>query len=157
MSDEINNKCTGCSVVDGDLIPVGGIIYQSENFSLAQDAEVMLKGFMIIQSKKHVNSILGFSEEECIELTKLLYHTRKALKELGICEEVSIVQEERSKHFHIWLFPYYDWMKEKFGKGIKYLRDINQYIMENETEKDRENVLETCEKLKKYFEENEIL
>lgn len=157
MSDIINKKCTGCSVINGDLVPVGGILYQTENFSLAQDAEVMLEGFLIIQSKKHVNSLLDFSEKENIELAKLLYHARKALKDLKICEEVTIVQEERSKHFHIWLFPYYDWMKEKYGKGIKYLRDINDYIMENETEENRKKVLETCEKIKKYFEENKIL
>ncbi len=157
MSDIIHKKCTGCSVISGELVPFGGIIYQTENFSLAQDAEVLLEGFLIIQSKKHVNSILEFTEEECMELTKLLYQTRKALKELNICEEVTIVQEERSKHFHIWLFPYYDWMREKFGKGIKYLRDINEHVIQNVTEEDKKNVLKTCERLKKYFEKNQIL
>lgn len=151
MSDIINNKCTGCSVINGELVPIGGWIYETENFVLAQDAEVMIEGFLIIQSKKHVNSLLGFSEEENLELANLLYKTRKALKELNICEEVTIVQEERSKHFHIWVFPYYDWMKEKFGKGIKYLRDINQFVIENETEENRQKVLDTCNKLKKYF------
>lgn len=151
MSDIINDKCTGCSVINKELVPIGGWIYESKNFVLAQDAEVMIEGFLIIQAKRHVNSLLDFSEEENLELSNLLYQTRKALKELNICEEVTIVQEERSKHFHIWLFPYYDWMKEKFGKGIKYLRDINQYVMENETEDDRQKVLKTCERLKEYF------
>lgn len=151
MSDIINDKCTGCSVINGELVPVGGWIYETQNFVLAQDAEVMIEGFLIIQSKRHVNSLLDFSEEENLELAKLLYQTRKALKDLNICEEITIVQEERSKHFHIWLFPNYDWMNEKFGKGIKYLRDINQYVMENETKEDRQKVLKTCERLKEYF------
>ena len=151
MSDIINNKCTGCSVINGDLVPIGGWIYETQNFVLAQDAEVMIEGFLIIQSKKHVNSLIDFSEEESLELAKLLYQTRNALKDLNICEEVTIVQEERSKHFHIWLFPYYDWMKEKFGKGIKYLRDINQYVMDNYTEENKQKVLETCNRLKEYF------
>ena len=129
MSDIINDKCTGCSVINKELVPIGGWIYESKNFVLAQDAEVMIEGFLIIQAKRHVNSLLDFSEEENLELSNLLYQTRKALKELNICEEVTIVQEERSKHFHIWLFPCYDWMKENFGKVIKYLRDINQYVM----------------------------
>lgn len=73
------------------------------------------------------------------------------MKELNICEEVTIVQEERSKHFHIWLFPYYGWMKEKFGKGVKYLRDINDYAIENATDEQKEEVKQTIEKLKKYF------
>lgn len=151
MSDIINDKCTGCSVINKELVPIGGWIYESKNFVLAQDAEVMIEGFLIIQAKRHVNSLLDFSKEENLELSNLLYQTRKALKELNICEEVTIVQEERSKHFHIWLFPCYNWMKEKFGKGIKYLRDINQYVMENETEEDRQRVLKTCERLKEYF------
>lgn len=52
MSDIINNKCVGCSVVNGEIIPLGGIIFETANFVLAQDAEVPLKAFLIIQSKK---------------------------------------------------------------------------------------------------------
>ena len=151
MSDVINKKCTGCSVVNRELITIGGIIYETENFILAQDAEVPLKGFLIIQAKKHVNSIINFSEKEQIELIKLINKSRMALKELNICQEVTIVQEERSKHFHIWIFPNYEWMQEKFGKGIKYLRDINEYVIETATENDEKEVLQTVENLKKYF------
>ncbi len=156
MSDEINKKCTGCSVVKGEIIPIGGIIYETKNFVLAQDAEVPISGFLIIQSKKHTNSIINFNKEERNELIELIYKTRIALEELNICKEVTIVQEERSKHFHIWLFPYYDWMKEKFGKGIKYLRDINDYVMKNATEQDKKMVEETIKKLKSHFKEIEF-
>lgn len=152
MSDEINKKCTGCSVVNGE-INREGFVHETRNFVLAQDAEVPLKGFLIIQSKKHINSIINFNQDERNELIELIYKTRIALEELNICREVTIVQEERSKHFHIWLFPYYDWMKEKFGKGIKYLRDINDYVIENATEQDKEEVAEAIKKLKKYFKE----
>ena len=110
-----------------------------------------LKGFMIIQSKKHTNSLLGFEKEEIEELNELIYKTRKAMNDLNISDEVTIVQEERSKHFHIWLFPNYEWMQEKFGKGVKYLRDINEYIIENATANDKEEVLKTVEDLKRYF------
>lgn len=147
------NNCMGCNIRDGKMIPFGGIIYETENFSVAQDAEVLLDGFLIIQSKRHVRSIEEFTEEENIELAKLLYKVRKAIKELNICDQIILVQEETSKHFHIWLFPEYDWIKEKFGKGIKYLRDINEYIIQNVTEKDKEKVLDTINKLKRYFKE----
>ena len=151
MSDIINKKCTGCAIVNGKIISTGGIIHETDNFLLFQDPEVLLKGFLIVQSKKHVNSIIDFTEDEQIELIKLTNKARLALKELNICQEVTIVQEERSKHFHIWLFPNYDWMQEKFGKGIKYLRDINEYVIQNATEEDKKEVLEVVEKLKKYF------
>ena len=151
MSDIINKKCTGCAIVNREIISTGGIIHETDNFLLFQDPEVLLKGFLIVQSKKHVNSIIDFTEDEQIELIKLTNKARLALKELNICQEVTIVQEERSKHFHIWLFPNYDWMQEKFGKGIKYLRDINEYVIQNATEEDKKEVLEVVEKLKKYF------
>ena len=148
------SDCIGCNIRDGKMIPFGGIIYETENFSLAQDAEVLLDGFLIIQSKRHVRSIEEFSEEENIELAKLLYKTRKAIKDLNICEQVILVQEETSRHFHIWIFPEYDWIKKQFGKGIKYLRDINDYIIANVTDDDKEKVLETINKLKDYFKED---
>ena len=141
-------ECTGCKIANEES---NFIIYETENFVLLQDPEVQLKGFLIVQAKKHVNSLINFNEEEQIELIKLTNKARLALKELNICQEVTIVQEERSKHFHIWLFPYYEWMQEKFGKGIKYLRDINEYVINNSTEEDKKELLEVVEKLKKYF------
>ena len=141
-------ECTGCKIANENS---NFIIYKTENFILLQDPEVPLKGFFIVQAKKHVNSIIDFEEEQQIELIKLTNRARLVLKELNICQEVTIVQEERSKHFHIWLFPNYDWMQEKFGKGIEYLRDINEYIIENATEKDKKEVLKVLESLKKYF------
>lgn len=151
MSDIINDKCTGCRVANEEI---GIIIYETKNFVLLQDPEVPIKGFLIIQSKKHTNSFINFNENEREELNTLLFKARKSLMDLNICQEVTIVQEERSKHFHIWLFPYYDWMKEKFGKGIKHLRDINEYAIQNATEKDRQEVLDTIEQLKIYFGNN---
>lgn len=149
MSDIINNKCTGCSVSKGEI---GTIIYETNTFVLNQDPEVPLKGFLVITSKKHVNSFIDYNENEREELLELLFKARKALKDLNICKEVTIVQEERSQHFHIWLFPYFDWMQEKFGKGVKYLRDINEYVVKNATDKQKRDVLDSIEKLKKYFE-----
>ena len=40
--------------------------------------------------------------------------------------------------------------KEKFGKGIQYLRDINKYVIQNATQKDIEEVISTNEKIKRY-------
>ena len=48
---------------------------------------------------------------------------------------------ERSKHLYIWIFPNYDWMNEKFGKRITYLRAISEYAKENVNEEDIKEVL----------------
>ena len=75
------------------------------------------------------------------------------MKELNITNEVTLVQEERSKHLHIWIFPNYDWMTEKFGKGIKYLRDISEYAQKNANERKIKEVLEVIERVKNYFKD----
>ena len=67
-----------------------------------------------------------------------------------------MVQEERSKHLHIWIFPNYKWMAEKFGKGIKYLRDISEYAKNNVNENDIKEILEVIDKIREYFKEHSI-
>ena len=43
-------------------------------------------------------------------------------------------------------------MTEKFGKGIRYLRDISEYAQKNANEKEINEVLEVIEKIKKCFQ-----
>ena len=91
-----------------------------------------------------------------MEVGNVIAHAERALKELGAIKEVTLVQEERSKHLHIWIFPTYDWMTEKFGKGITYLRYISVYAQENVNDNEIQNILEVIEKVKQYFKEHNI-
>ena len=103
-------ECMGCQITDGTIIPPGGIIYDGKSAVLAADPEVPIPGFLIVNFRRHVRSYSETTEEERKEISDVVYWAEKALKELGICEEVTLVQEERSKHFHIWIFPNYSWM-----------------------------------------------
>ena len=47
-------------------------------------------------------------------------------------------------------------MTEKFGKGIKYLRDISEYAKDNVKEDDIKEILNVIDKVRKYFEQTEI-
>ena len=42
-------------------------------------------------------------------------------------------------------------MIDKFGKGVSYARDICKYAQENVTEEKIQEILETIEKIKTYF------
>jgi diadenosine tetraphosphate (Ap4A) HIT family hydrolase len=68
IKDFINNewscKCIGCSIGSGEVVPPGGIITETKNFVLHQDPEVPIKGFLIIASKKHIQSISQITPEE---------------------------------------------------------------------------------------------
>ncbi len=148
LGNKWNYECMGCAISNKEIVIPGGIIYEGKYTLLSADPEIPIPGFLILTIKRHVNSISQLNKYERYELIDVIASAEKALKELKITDEITLVQEERSKHLHIWIFPNYDWMTEKFGKGIKHLRDISEYAQKNANEQDINEVLEVIEKLK---------
>ena len=151
LGNEIKSDCVGCGIVRGELSLPGGVIYDGESIILAADTEITIPGFLIITSKRHIQSFTELSKEERGEIGDTIVLAEKAIKDLKLAESVTIVQEERSKHFHIWIFPNQVWMKEKYGYGLQYLRDINAFARENATDEDIEKVINTVQAIKKYM------
>ncbi len=151
LGNEWNYECMGCAICNKEIIPPGDIIYDGKYCILAGDPEVPIPGFLIINCKKHIRSFSELEEDERYEIVDVLYKAEKALKELHICNEFTIVQEERSRHLHIWIFPNYDWMTEKFGKGVSHLRDISSYAKENSNANNIEKVLKIVEEVRNVF------
>ena len=151
LGNEISTDCIGCSIVKGEIVPPGGILYDGKAIILAADPEIPIPGFLIITSKRHIQSFSELLEDERIEIGNTIAWAETAIKELNIAETVTLVQEDRSKHFHIWIFPNQEWMKEKYGLGLQHLREINSYARENATADDAENVIETIEKIREYM------
>ena len=149
-----NYECLGCAIDKGDVVLPGGKIYEGKHVILGSDPEIPIPGFLIVNSKRHVNSFSEFSREERYEVSNVVALAEKALKELNITDEITLVQEERSVHFHIWIFPHYSWMTEKYGKGITHLRAINQYARENVDEDTINKVMDTISKVREYFEKH---
>ena len=77
LGNEIKSECVGCAIVRGEVELPGGIIYDGESIILAADPEI--------------GNTIAIAE--------------RAIKDLKIAETVTLVQEECSKHFHIWIFP----------------------------------------------------
>lgn len=153
LGNEWNYDCMGCAISNGDIKIPGGIIYEGKHTILGTDPEIPIPGFLIVNIKRHVNSFSELNREERNEIGDVIAYAEKALKELRIVEEVTLVQEERSKHLHIWIFPNHSWMTEKFGKGITYLREISEYAQKNVNEEQIKEALNVVEKIRKYFEE----
>ena len=156
LGNKWSYECMGCAVAKKEIELPGGIIYEGKHTILGADPEIPIPGFLIISMKRHVNSFSQLSKEERYEIIDVLTHSEKALKDLNITKEITVVQEERAKHLHIWIFPNYDWMTEKFGKGIKYLRDISAYAQDNVNDGIIDEVLKVVEKVKRYFKEKNI-
>lgn len=144
-------ECMGCSIVNHELDVPGGFIYEDDKFTIQQDPVVPVNGFIVVNVKKHINSITLLNEEERNKLMELTNKVITYLKELNITQEVTIVQEERSEHLHIWIFPHHAWMDEKFNRGVSNLREIFNYAKENATEVDKKAIIDTVYKLKNKF------
>ena len=149
-------NCMGCAITNKEISIPGGIIFEGKYTILGADPEIPIPGFMIVNSKRHINSVSKLSKEERYEIIDVISLAEKALRELSITEEVTLVQEEKSKHLHIWIFPNYKWMTEKFGKGIKYLRDISEHAKNNVKDKDIKEIIEVIDKIREYFKEHSI-
>ncbi len=147
-SQVTQKTCLGCALTKGELETIGGIIAETPYFQARQDYAIPIPGFVIIGSKRHIQSIDEFTSAERTDFIELLFTMRKRMRERLSIDTVYLIQEEDSPHFHIWLFPRYDWMKD-FGKKIKSVKPIMQWAKEHLTEPENiQAVQEAAEKLK---------
>ena len=143
--------CLGCDRENG-LIDLGNIV-KSEYFDAHQDYEIPIPGFVIISSRRHIQSIDEFTDDEQQDFIRFLCRLRSAQRQFLGIEVIYLVQEEdTSHHFHVWMFPRYDWMEEKFGRKIQSVRPIMEYARENmKTEANIQEVEAATQKLKQFF------
>jgi diadenosine tetraphosphate (Ap4A) HIT family hydrolase len=132
INDILNQKwnvgCIGCAIGRGEMIPPGGVIAENRSFYMHQDPEIPIPGFLIIAPRKHVHAIVDLTADEYADFSSLLQSGRKLLTRLPDIRSVTVIQEEHSSHFHLWLFPWYDWMVEKYGKrSLSHIRPIMDY------------------------------
>ncbi len=144
------DKCLGCEIASKNLNPIGGILYQNDYFTVAQDFELPIEGFIIISSIKHYERLSDLSDEERINLIELINKTLKLLKKYKVADEYNVILEEKEGyHFHVWLMPRQKWMIEKFGKVLKNIKLIQEYaILNMKTKENIKKIEKICERLK---------
>jgi len=122
-------ECIACAIQSGKIILPVERIAETENFVVEQDLEWPIEGFLCIVSKRHIYSVDELNGKEAEELGKLLRATRMVLRKILGVSAVTVVQEENTKfsHFHLWLFPWHDWMKQKWDGKLCEIRDIMKY------------------------------
>jgi len=144
--------CLSCAIISGE-VENSGTILRTKHFDVHQDYEIPITGFIILSSVRHLKSVDEFTDEEKAEFMDTLTSIRKAIREALDIQIVYLIQEEdTSAHFHIWLFPRYDWMLEKFGRKIQSVRPIMEYARENmKTEENLNNINIAVKKLKDHL------
>lgn len=122
-AEEATKFCTSCALRAGQISCIGGVVAVTQHFIVWQDYTVPIPGFMIITSLRHIQGMGEFTADERSDFIELLYQVRRAMEQaLGI-KTVYIIQEEDASHFHVWLFPRYEWM-QVHGTKIKSVKPI---------------------------------
>lgn len=150
LGNEIEFECLGCEIANHTLIPPGGYVYEDDFINVSADPEIPIKGFMVLGINKHIKSINDMSNNERTHIMDILNKTIDAIKKANIANEVLVVQEERSDHFHIWIVPILDWMKE-FGNSVVNIKEIISFSKENFDNQKKCELLNAIEDIKIEF------
>lgn len=151
--------CLGCFVVNNfeNHNFLSGQILKTRSFTVAQDFELPINGFVVISSNRHLLSINEMTSEEKIELITLIDIVISSLKKLNVCPEYDVVWEEKDTcHFHAWLMPKHKYLLEAIGSNImKKIGQTFNYAKANlRTEKNLKTIFETIKVLRKELESN---
>ena len=150
LGQECEFDCMGCDIANHKLIPPGGYVYEDDFINISADPEIPIPGFMILGIKKHVKSLNDLTDNERLKIINILNLSISKIKDCKIAEEVILIQEERSKHFHIWIVPVLKWM-EQFNKSVTNIDKIINYSKEIYNEEIKDKVLEYVRILKESF------
>jgi diadenosine tetraphosphate (Ap4A) HIT family hydrolase len=117
-------ECLSCALTSGLVEPDGGVIVETEHFHAHQDVAYPIEGLVILASKRHIKCLDELTDEERLDYINTMTKIRKAQREiLGIDYVYYFYNEDTTHHFHTWLVPRYEWMKE-FGRSVESLRPV---------------------------------
>ncbi len=126
------NGCPGCAYGKHEFSLPCGMAYENERFTLSQDWELPIEGFMVVSPKRCVEKFDELTDTERIEIFDITHKTIKILRKNNICDRFNIVFEEKeNRHFHIWIMPRHKWMEELVGDIIDNIGVIFKYAKEN--------------------------
>lgn len=108
-------KCMGCAIANQTMQPPGGMIQRTTHFCVHQDPLIPLPGFLVIASTRHIRDMSEMGEKEYEEYARLIRTTYLAIKQATQIENLTLVQEEWSSHFHFWFFPWTDAIIHQYG------------------------------------------
>ncbi len=114
--------CLSCAIVSGRSTPVVSPIVETAYFHAHQDVAYPIPGQVIVAARRHVKCLDELSASEAEELLPLMVRIRRVQRsELGIEHTYYFYNEDTMHHFHVWMVPCYEWMKQ-FGRSIEAVR-----------------------------------
>ena len=156
LGKEWNITCMGCAINDGSMLVPGDIIQKTKYFCVHQDPLIPIKGFLVIASTRHIQSISEMEDVEYEDFSKLVRNVHRAIKDVTQVDRFTLVQEERSAHFHFWFFPWTESVVERYGQpSLSKIREImsdyrTRPIDEAEWHELEESIIKIKERLPQY-------
>ena len=124
--------CPGCAYANHEFKLPCGMAYEDELFTLSQDWELPIEGFMVLSPKRCIEFFSELTEEERIKSFDLINKTINILKENNICDRFNVIFEEKEgRHFHIWIMPRHKWMSDMFEDITDNIGEIFAYAKSN--------------------------
>ena len=106
---QTTNRCQTCELVarrDAGEAPSWDAIYRSQYWDVAHSYNTSLPGWLVLVARRHMAAIDEMSDEEAVELGRLLRRVSLALKEATGCVKTYVIQfaetaDHPHVHFHI--------------------------------------------------------
>src|SRR5450755_96539 len=103
------DRCVTCELIsrrDSDQAPLWDSIYRTPYWDVAHANSTDLYGWLVLIARRHIAAIDDLTEDEAIELGRLIREISIALKELTGCIKTYVIQfaehpEHQHVHFHI--------------------------------------------------------
>jgi diadenosine tetraphosphate (Ap4A) HIT family hydrolase len=100
--------CLGCDVVAGRVAAPGGIIWDDALWQVDHAVPLLLRGWLIVKPKRHVESIAELDPDEAAALGPLLRDTAAAVTAALQPERVYVLSlGESVRHVHWHVLPRY--------------------------------------------------
>ena len=132
-NEEISYRgCPGCAYAKHEFELPCGMAYENDNFTLSQDWELPIEGFLIVSPKRHIEKLSELTDNERNEMFDIVNKTIKILRENNVCDRFEIIFEEKeNRHLHVWIMPRHKWMTELVDDIIDNIGTILEYAKSN--------------------------
>lgn len=146
--------CPGCLYANHKFSLTCGMIYENEGFTISQDWELPIPGFIIVSPKRCVEKLNDITKRERDEMFDLVDFVIVSLRKHKVCDRFEIIFEEKeNRHLHVWIMPRQDWMTNLVGDIVDNIGKICEYAKENlKSENTYNEINRVTEILKKEFE-----
>ena len=124
--------CPGCEYAKHEFNLPCGMAYENERFTLSQDWELPIQGFLIVSPKKHIEKLEELTKDERDEMFDIVDKVIKILRKNNICDRFDIIFEEKeNRHLHVWIMPRHRWMEEICDDIIDNIGVVCEYAKKN--------------------------